>query len=323
MVIRLGLIGAGRWGRNLIRTIRAMEGVALARVMSRNAETPAWVAADTAVVDDWRAVTDANDLDGVVIATPPQLHVAMASRALAQGLPVLIEKPLALEPGEATALGAAAAGSAAFAMVDHTHVFSAAFEALLGQSKRLGRPLGVAAEAGNWGPFRTDAPVLFDWGAHDVAMLLALFGESPTRVAARCVERRWLEDAGEGATWGLDLNFGDAAARIELSNLLQTKRRRFCVNFATATLLYDDLAPDKLTLHPSQPDLTIPAAAGTPVPLPDGSPLQRVLARFLAAIERGADDTASLDMGIRATHILAACDAASRRSIDEGNAAWA
>lgn len=309
-MVRLGLIGAGRWGRNLIRTIRAMDGVVLGRVASSNPATAELLGPGTALSDDWRAVIDAPDLDGVVIATPPQLHAEMACRAVARGLPALIEKPLCLDAGEAAALGAAVAASSTFAMVEHTHLYSAAFEALLDQAGRLGVPTGVVAEAGNWGPFRSDAPVLFDWGAHDVAMLLTLLGRAPSSVAARCDERR-LTEGGEGASWRIELGFGATAARIALSNLRQAKCRRFCVNFATAALLYDDLAPEKLALHPRQPDGEFPRHPGVPIALPAGAPLERAMARFVAAVRRGEDDSASLALGIRVVEVLAACEAAA------------
>jgi predicted dehydrogenase len=317
MAVRLGLVGAGRWGRNLIRTIRATDGVTLARVASRNPETAALVAPETEVVTEWQAVTDAGDLDGIVIAIPPRDQTVIAKRAIANGLPVLMEKPLALDIAEAAALCDAVAQGSAFVMVDHTHLFSAAFEELLAQSRRLGQPLDVVAEAGNWGPFRRDASVLFDWGAHDVAMVLALFGEPPTVVAAWCDECRWVDDAGEGASWRLDLRFGGASADIAVSNLMQTKRRRFCANFASATLLYDDLAADKLTLHPPQTEPGFPATAGVAIMLAGGTPLQRAVASFVAAIGRGRDDTGSLNLGMEVVKVLAGCSEAERRSAVE------
>lgn len=313
MVVRLGLIGAGRWGRNLIRTISAMDGVILSRVASRNAETMRLVGLETEVVGDWAAVAGASDLDGVIVASPPMLHVEMARHAVTNGLPVLIEKPLCLDPAEAAGFCALAETCSGLAMVEHTHLNSGAFEALLAQAASLGPPIRVMAEAGNWGPFRNDAPVLFDWGAHDIPMLLALFGGSPTGMEACCTHMRDMENAGEGASWVINLRFGAAEAQVMISNLLDRKQRLFRADFASAALVYDDMAQDKLKIHAYLHGPGSDLDEGVLVPVPTGLPLARSVERFVDAIKRGSDDGVSLDLGRRAIEILEACRVRSGR----------
>src|SRR5229473_890850 len=103
--VRLGLIGAGRWGRNYLRTIAATPGVRLARLASRNPDSVRLAPADCAVTPDWRDLLDRNALDGVIIATPAALHAEMALAAMDAGLPVLVEKPLTMDIAQARALG--------------------------------------------------------------------------------------------------------------------------------------------------------------------------------------------------------------------------
>ena len=309
MPVRLGLIGAGRWGRNLIRTMAAMDEVVLSRVASRNPGTPGLVPRGTVVTSDWTEVADAPDLDGVIIATPPRLHSEMARRAISNGLPTLIEKPLSLNLGEAREIGEAVSKSRTFAMVEHTHLHSAAFKALLQKAASLGPPRSVTTEAGNWGPFREGTPVLFDWGGHDFAMLLELFGEKPDITRAQCMEMRAIEGEGEGASWLIDMRFDETPVRVELSNLRLDKRRQFRVDFASAVLLYDDLAAHKLTLHPpAGPHQPIDATEGKPLPVEEGSPLYHSLLRFVQAVRRGHDDGDSLGLGIKVVETLADCE---------------
>ena len=67
-------------------------------------------------------------------------------------------------------------------MVDHTYVHSDAFSALLEKLPELGPVTGLRSAAGNRGPFRPDVSVLWDWGAHDVAMgvVVRLFASEPS-----------------------------------------------------------------------------------------------------------------------------------------------
>ncbi|MEE9275734.1 MAG: Gfo/Idh/MocA family oxidoreductase, partial [bacterium] len=102
--LRLGLIGAGRWGRAYIRTLKSMAGVELARLCSANPESPKLAGPGCRVTGDWRELAGAEDLDGLILATPPGLHAEMAGAAAAAGLPVMIEKPLTLDLDEALRL---------------------------------------------------------------------------------------------------------------------------------------------------------------------------------------------------------------------------
>src|SRR5262245_34852865 len=139
---------------------------------------------------DWRDLLDAGAVDAIIVASPPQLHAEMANAAVDAGLPVLIEKPLTMDLGEATALRDRAEERRALVMVGHTHLYHPAYRALKALAPRYGAILGIDAEAGNLGPYRSDVPVLWDWGPHDVALCLDLLGTKPARSSARVVERR-------------------------------------------------------------------------------------------------------------------------------------
>ena len=136
--MQLGLIGAGRWGKRYIETIRAMDGVRIAHLASRNPACREWVAADCAITAHWSEVAQNPDLDGVIVATPPGTHLQLALAAIHAGRPVLVEKPMTLSTDEAQQLVKAASEADVLTMVDHTHLFSAAYQTL----KRIGAGLG-------------------------------------------------------------------------------------------------------------------------------------------------------------------------------------
>lgn len=303
-VIRLGLIGAGRWGRIYIRTIAALadQGITLAAVASRNGETAALVPPGCQVENDWRALIGRGDVDGVIVATPPARHADMAVAALDAGKPVLIEKPLTMDVAEAERIITHAAGSAAFAMVDHTHLFDPGFRALLEMLPTIGPVREIVGCAGNWGPFRADTPVLWDWGAHDAAMILAVMGRDPVAVEGACVDRRAV-DGGTGEIIRLGLRFSDGAtATTDMGTLMAAKIRRFEVRGQTGTLVYDSVGPVKLSRFAAGPAHGDGVAVECTGPLP----LTRCVLDFAQAIAAGAPRHDSLDLGLRVVRILAA-----------------
>jgi predicted dehydrogenase len=297
-VIRLGLIGAGRWGRNYIRTIAALDGVRLTRLASRNPASRELVGPECKISADWRHVVESGDLEGIIIATPPSLHAEMTIAAVAAGIPVLVEKPLTLGLAEAVTLREQVRTRKGRVMVDHTHLFHPAFEELKRQVAALGMIREIEAEAGNQGPYREDVPVLWDWGPHDVAMCLDLLGEPP-REARGMREELGNRGTAVTETIQLELEFSSGArARIRISNMME-KTRRFSVRCEAGVLVYDDIARNKLMLHRDGRDGPINVSAEPP--------LSRVVEAFVAGISAGNDTTGSLDLAVNVVAVLERC----------------
>jgi predicted dehydrogenase len=302
--IRLGLIGAGRWGRNFIPTVQGLPGVALKRIASSNPETEKLAPADCQVDGDWKTVARAKDIDGVIVATPPATHANMVSVAVQAGLPVFVEKPLTLDVGEAEALGDLVTDFDGYVMVDHTQLFNPAFIALKDAMDRLGPVSSIRSEAGNWGPFRKDATVLWDWGPHDVAMCLDLMCQAPSTVSARRVGV-----GGEnGENIELTMTFSnDVTATIEIGNIRNEKARRFDVLCRDGELSFDDLAAKKLTLNSTQkPSVALAKAMEYSTEMP----LTRAVRQFVEEVDGGRRGGESLRLGIEVVRILARCQRA-------------
>lgn len=303
--LRLGLIGAGRWGRNYVRTVASLPQVRLARLASRNPESARLVPADCAIFADWRELLDPRALDGVIVATPPRLHAEMAWRAIDAGLPVLVEKPFTLNVAQARSVRDRAVARGVLVMVGHTQLYHPAYRALKSMQPQYGRIREIRAEAGNLGPYRPDVSVLWDWGAHDVAMCLDLVGAMPSRAGATVVERKSVED-GIGETVEVEFAFPDgASASLRLSNLTQ-KRRRFAVACERALLVYDDLAAQKLVVTEG--------GGGRAIGIADDLPLGIAVSEFAEAIAARSRNTTSVELGVRVVEVLAACAQAASPS---------
>src|SRR5262249_17721019 len=141
------------------------------------------------VTDDYRRCLDRDDLDGVIVATPAVTHYSVVRDCLQARKHVLCEKPLARTASEALDLAAVADDCGRTLMVGHTFLFNPGVQMLKEYLDRgiLGKPLYVYGDRLGLGPIRQDVSVLWDLAAHDVAILLHLFGEQvpPEEVVAR------------------------------------------------------------------------------------------------------------------------------------------
>ena len=308
--VRLGLIGAGPWGRNLIAAARRLEGMALTRVASSNPETAALVGSGCTIDADWRDVVTADDVDGVLVTTPPSLHAEMAGAALKAGKAVFIEKPVTLDPGEAHNLLALAERAGRPVLVDHIHLYSPAYRTLKDRALGAGHIHFIRSAGGNRGPFRADTSPLWDYGAHDIAMCLDLLHEKPVSVSAR---REESEEASEGygENLALRLTFSDGVvAEIRVGNLMEVKRRFFAVYFDDSTMVYDDLMSDKLVIEPRTEGLGCIRRDVEIVPLPPTPPLDAALETFARAIAENDTNLRSLRLAVDVVDVIAECQQA-------------
>ncbi len=301
-MVRLGQVGTGSWGRRIIATLNALDGVRLTRLASRAADAASLVAAECTVSRDWRDLMAAGDLDGVIVATPPASHAGIAGAALDAGLGVLIEKPLTLDPTESGSLLRRAHARAGIAQVDHIHLFQPAYAALKARVRTAGGARLIRSYGGNQGPFRDDTPALWDYGAHDVALAIDLMDATPSGIACRRLDGPRPGAPGSGV-FEIVLSFsGRRRAEIVVGNLLPGKARWLDVLQTGGSLRFDDLAEDKLVWRPD-------GGPATPIPVSSERPLSRCLRRFADALATGAPDVADLALGDRVVRVLAACDA--------------
>ena len=294
--LRLGLAGAGRWGRNYIRTIAALPKLRLARVASRNRETQALVPPGCEVVNHWQQLLDPALIDGVIIATPPASHAEIARCAVAAGIPVLVEKPLALSAADARALRDLSTQKRVPVVVEHTHLFSPAFRALKREVRDRGGAREIRSEASNHGPYRRDVSVLWDWGPHDVAMCLDLMQQAPASAVCSVMESS-RRDEGTAETVSIALSFPSGVpAEIRLSNA-KDRTRRFLVRCADgARVLYDDASAAKLSVD------------SNPVAVSAELPLTVAVREFAAAITSGSTDESALDLAVSVVELLQTCE---------------
>jgi len=184
--VRLALVGAGHMGR-----LHAAKIAALARetgevALVAVADVDLGRAQALAAAEGARAVADYRELlgevDAAVVAVPTVVHGEVVAAALAAGLDVLVEKPIAATLEEAEALLARAAQRGALLQVGHLEWFNAAMRTV---ASRVRRPRFF--EGHRLGPFparATDVDVVRDLMIHDIDIVQRLVGEEPARIDA-------------------------------------------------------------------------------------------------------------------------------------------
>lgn len=144
----------------------------------------------TAVYDNYEQALDAN-IDGVVLCTPPEYHVAQATAALQRGKGVLVEKPLCANPNELSAMGQAIAAHPNIPfLVAENYYYKPSLRLLqwiiaqgfIGALQSIHVRKCFTQHASGW---KSGYGALLEGGIHFVALISALVGQEPQRVAAR------------------------------------------------------------------------------------------------------------------------------------------
>ena len=270
-MVRLAIVGFGKWGRNYLAASQASGIAALTTVVLRP-DSPHRAAAELAGLQVRERVDQLDDVDAAIVATHPQSHPALCKQLLGQGLAVMLEKPAALSGAAAREIAVAAEHAQRSVLVNHQHLFSLAFEELRKRTRDRAS-LDIVSRGSNWGPFR-DYSALWDYGPHDLAMALALMDAPPVQV--QCTQTR----SATGASYALRLHFETARrgqATVHIGNDAAPRVR----TFAAGGVCYDDTAPLD---HRLQHD-------GLPVALPPWQPpLTRALEAFAHAVQAGGTD---------------------------------
>ena len=240
--MKIGLIGLGRWGKNYLGTLLSIPSVKFVHVAGRPEQKPnAQEFPGIRFTENWLEVCRDTSLSGVIVATPPQTHYEIAKLAIERKMPVLVEKPFTLCREQTHALYKLSQDSGVLCMVNYIHLFSPAYQDLKLGVSRAGEIRRIFSEGFSSGPYRKDVSVLWDWGAHDLAMCIDLLNESP-----EFMKMSELDSGNENPLaklLTLNLTFpSKVKSRSVFGNASEFKRRDFCVVCDDGCFVYDGLS---------------------------------------------------------------------------------
>jgi predicted dehydrogenase len=249
-------------------------------------------------VDSWQKVSEC-PVDAVVVATPPDSHEEICEHFLSKGIPVMVEKPMALTVGAALAIKDAASKTGAPVLINNVHLFAPAYGVLREKVQALSdRRFRVYARAGSSGPHRSYS-ALWDYGPHDVAMCLGLGLGNPTGVTCmRMPDEFGCVHLG-AQRFDVNVSFGRHEANIQVWNGALPKQRHFEVICEGTRLVYDELEPNGLVLR----------CNNRPLDVSKDRPLACAVRAFAEAVRTGVTDWRfGAEIGVVTTRILHTAD---------------
>lgn len=247
-MVRIGVLGYGYWGPNLVRNFAEARGCTVAAVCDLREERLAQVRQRYPAVEtttDAEAFLADPRLDAVVIATPVSTHYELASKALAAGKHVWVEKPMTATAAESHRLVEQATRANRLLHVDHTFVYTGAVRKMkeLIASGDIGDVLYYDSTRVNLGLFQHDVNVIWDLAVHDLSIMDYLLPSHPTAVSAT-----GMTHVGNGHENLAYLTFFFDRALIGHVNvnwLAPVKVRRTLIGGSRKMLVYDDLEPSE------------------------------------------------------------------------------
>ncbi|MDC0289934.1 Gfo/Idh/MocA family oxidoreductase [bacterium] len=240
--MKIGVIGAGNWGKNLIRNLSGMGVLAgVADAVPQNRENAQEIQPEVAVYESHTEML-ADGFDAVAIATSAHTHYTIAKEAMEAGCDVFIEKPMTLDPSEAEALVKLGEEMDKVVMVGHLLLYQPAISYIKEALERgdIGQVYTLHQRRLKQGRARAVENVLWSFGVHDVAVLLYLAGRAPTevQVSGHCGLQQGVEDD----TY-LHLTFPDGSkAHLHNSWLWPIVDRGLIIVGEKGILVFDEIA---------------------------------------------------------------------------------
>lgn len=246
--VRIGVIGYGYWGPNLVRNFAEYPGAEVVQIADMRQDRLAPISRrypGVVTTTDHRDLLNDPSIDAIVISTPISTHFDLALASLRAGKHVLVEKAMTATSDQALRLVDEAQRRRKVLMVDHTFVYTGAVQKIkeLVDGGRLGRLYYWDSVRVNLGLFQHDVNVLWDLAVHDLSIMDSILGQKPTAVAATGISNV----PGRPINTGYLTCFfeGNLLAHFHVNWLAPVKIRRTLIGGDAQMIVYDDLEPSE------------------------------------------------------------------------------
>jgi len=321
--VRIGVVGLGYWGPNLVRNlhelpqgaeVRAVCDAQPARLEAMRRRYPA-----VATTREYDELLQDREIEAIVLATPVSTHYGLAAAALEAGKHVFVEKPLAASTWEAGELIRLADQRGLVLMPGHTFLYSPPVETIrqIIRSGEIGEIYFISTSRVNLGLHQSDVSVVWDLGPHDFSILHYWLGETPKYVSALtrgCV----MPDTPDVAFVNLEYP-SKAVAHVELSWLAPSKLRRTTIVGSQKMIVYDDTSNEPVRVFDSGVVLPDPGSFGehkmsyrtgdiVSPQISASEPLLLEMDDFCKAIRTGTTPRSSAALGYEVVRIIEGVD---------------
>jgi len=329
-MIKIGVIGCGYWGPNLIRNFHQIDRSKMAMATDLDQDRLKYIESlypSVKTTTDYRDIINNPGIDAIAIATPVNTHKKFAIEAMEQGKHVFVEKPMASSVADAEAMIDLSESNECCLMVGHTFEYTAAVRKIkeIMDSGELGDIYYISAQRLNLGLFQQDINVVWDLAPHDISIILYLIGKEPeyvTTIGTSHINPK-IQDVAT-LTMVFDANL---IAFIQCSWLDPNKVRKTTIVGSKKMLVYDDIEPNnKISIFDQ--GVEVPSHYNTfaefhyayrygdiVIPKIDNyEPLKVELTHFIESIEQKKTPKTDGRNGLRVVKILEA----AQDSIDNG-----
>ena len=247
-MIKIGVIGYGYWGPNLVRNFSETPGMSVAGVADLDPKKLEIVQKRYPGVNTtsrFQDLLEDKDIDAIAIATPVNSHFELGMAVLKAGKHLWLEKPMTETSEQARKLVNEAEKRNLVLMVDHTFIYTGAVRRMgdMVKSGELGQILYYDSTRINLGLFQRDVSVIADLAVHDFSILDYLLGEQPVAVSA--VGTNHFPGAPVNLSYITLFYESGIVAHINVSWLAPVKVRQILIGGSKKMITYDDLEPSE------------------------------------------------------------------------------
>ena len=252
-VLNVAVVGAGYWGKNLVRNFATAKRCSLKYVCDLDEKLFCIHKRNFPFIKTTTNLDDIlgdKDVDAVVIATNVPTHFPLAQKSLEAGKHTYVEKPLTLKASDGKILVGIAKEKDLKLMVGHLLEYHPAVNYLKDviDKGELGKPYYMYTQRVNLGIVRQDENAWWSLAPHDISIICYLFGSNPVSVAAhgQCFLQKDIEDM-VFAT----IKFADGKmANLHCSWLDPHKIRKVTVVGSEKMVTFDDMeATEKVRMY--------------------------------------------------------------------------
>jgi predicted dehydrogenase len=254
--IKVGVVGCGYWGPNLIRNFRSLPDCHLKAMCDKQENRIAHLKSlypEVHAATDYADMLNGVDVDAVIIATAVTSHYPLAKASLLAGKHTFIEKPMAASSAHCEELIDLAKINGLVLMAAHTFLYSPVVQKIkeIVEQGDIGEIRYICARRLNLGLFQKDINVAWDLAPHDISIIQHILGEQPTTV--NCRGSAHITPGVEDVTT-MCLNYPRQRTAIIHSSWLDPRKvREMTIVGSQRMIVYDDCAPlEKIRVYDSR-----------------------------------------------------------------------
>ncbi len=188
-MVKLGIIGCGRWGPNYVRVLNELPEAELIYCCDLDIDKCKNISETYNVkpVLDYHKILNDKAIDGVLIATPATTHYKLIRESLEHNKNVLVEKPFVTCIKDGIEIIKLAKEKNKKVMVGHIFEYNPAVEYLreLVNKNKLGKMYYAYSTRMGLGPIRKDVNAMWDLAIHDITIFQYVFKKNPIGVIAQ------------------------------------------------------------------------------------------------------------------------------------------